>query len=38
MDGVTDSMDTNLGKLGDGEGRGGLSCCRLWGCKQSDTI
>ena len=23
--------------LGDGEGKGGLSCCSPWGCKESDT-
>ena len=23
--------------LGDGEGQGGLACCRPWGHKQSDT-
>ena len=22
---------------GDGEGRGSLVCCSLWGCKESDT-
>ena len=22
---------------GDGEGQGGLACCRPWGCKQLDT-
>ena len=22
--------------LGDGEGQGGLVCCRSWGCKESD--
>ena len=21
---------------GDGEGQGGLTCCSLWGCKESD--
>ena len=26
LDGITDSMDMNLGKLGDGEGQGGLVC------------
>ena len=24
--------------LGDGEGRGSLVGCSLWGCKESDTI
>ena len=23
--------------LGDGEGRGGLGCCSLWDCEESDT-
>ena len=27
----TDSMDINLGKLGDGEGQGSLACCSPWG-------
>ena len=22
--------------LGDGEGQGGLACCRPWGCKELD--
>ena len=22
---------------GDGEGQGGLVCCGMWGCKESDT-
>ena len=26
LDGITDAMDINLGKLGDGEGQGGLVC------------
>lgn len=30
-------MDINLGKLpGDGEGKGGLVCCSLWGRKESE--
>ena len=37
MDGITDAMDMNLGKLWvDGEGRGGLACCSPWGHKQLD--
>ena len=28
LDGITDSMDMNLG---------GLACCSLWGCKELDT-
>ena len=23
--------------LGVGDGQGGLACCSLWGCKESDT-
>ena len=37
LDGITDSMDMSLGKLGAGDGQGGLVCCSLWGCKESDT-
>ena len=36
--GITDAMDTDLGKLqGVGEGQGGLACCSPWGLKESDT-
>ena len=39
LDGITDAMDMNLGKLGgNGEGQGGLACCIPWGRKESDTI
>ena len=31
LDGITDSMDMNLGKLGVGDGQGGLVCCSSWG-------
>ena len=37
LDGITDAMNVNLGKLGDGEGQGGLVCCSPQGCKESDT-
>ena len=37
LDGITNSMDMSLGKLGAGDGQGGLVCCSLWGCKESDT-
>ena len=30
LDGITDSMDMNLGKLRDGEGQGSLVCCSPW--------
>ena len=31
LDGITDAVKVNLGKLGDGEGQGGLACCSPWG-------
>ena len=44
LDGITDAMNMNLGKLhelgqtlGDCEGQGGLACCSSWGRKESDT-
>ena len=37
MDGITDSMDMSLSKLGVGDGQGGLECCSPWGRKESDT-
>ena len=36
LDGIIDSMDMSLGKLGVGDGQGGLACCSLWGRKESD--
>ena len=36
LDGITDAMNMNLGKLGDGEGQGGLVCCSPQGCKELD--
>ena len=36
LEGITDSMDVNLGKMGDGEGLGSLACCSTWDCKESD--
>ena len=37
LDSITDSMNMNLSKLGDGEGQGSLACCSPWGFKESDT-
>ena len=37
LDGITDSMDMSLRKLGDGEGQGSLVCCSPWGRKESDV-
>ena len=42
LDGITSSMDMNLGKiwekvnLGEGEGQGGLACCSPWSHKELD--
>ena len=36
MDSVTDAMNINLGKLGDAEGQGSLTCCSPWGRKAKD--
>ena len=37
LDGITDAMDMNLGKLQEMEGQGGLVCCSSWGCKESEV-
>ena len=37
LDGITDSMDMSLSRMGVGDGQGGLVCCGPWGCKESDT-
>ena len=38
LDGITDSMDVGLRELQEMViGQGGLVCCGLWGCKESDT-
>ena len=36
LDGITDSMDIDLGGLGF-DGQGGLACCGSWDRKKSDT-
>ena len=36
MDGIIDSMDMSLSKLGDSEGQGSLACYSPWGHKVSD--
>ena len=36
LDGITNSMDMSLSKLGDGEGEGNLECCSPWAHKESD--
>ena len=36
LDGITDSKDTSMSKLRDGEGQGGLACYDSWGRKESD--
>ena len=33
LDGITNSMNMSLSKLGDNEGQGSLVCCSLWGCR-----
>ena len=35
LDGITDSTDKSLSKLGIGDGQGRLVCCSPWGCKES---
>jgi len=37
LDGITDSMDMNLSKLGDSERQGSLECRSPWGRKESHT-
>ena len=37
LDGITDSMDMSLGRLGIGNGQASLACCSPWGLKESDT-
>ena len=37
LDNITDSMDVSLGRLGVGDGQGGLACYGSWGRKESNT-
>ena len=37
LDGITDSVDMDLGRLAVGDGLRGLVCYSLWGRKESDT-
>ena len=37
LDGIIDSMDMGLGRLGVGDGEGSLAYCSLWDRKWSDT-
>ena len=38
LDGITDSVKMNLGKLLEiGEGQESPTCCSPWGCKQLNT-
>ena len=36
LDGITDSMEMSLRKLGESDGQGSLACCNPWGRKESD--
>ena len=36
LDGIAYSMEMSLGKLGVGDGQGGLACCSPWSRKESD--
>ena len=37
LDGITDSKDVSLSKLGVDDGQGSLECCSPWRLKESDT-
>ena len=37
LDGIKNSMDTNLSKFWDSEGQRSLACCSPWGHKELDT-
>ena len=36
LDGITDSTDMSLSKLGDGDGWENLVCCNPWGLTELD--
>ena len=36
LDGIINSMDMSLSKLGDSDGQGNLACCSSWGRRESD--
>ena len=36
LDGITDSMNLSVSKLGDSGGQGSQACCSPWVCKESD--
>ena len=38
LDDITDSMDTNLSKLGDGGRQGSLLCCSPWGHRVGQNL
>ena len=38
LDGITDSKDMSLSKLGVGDRQGGLACCSPWGCKSQTRL
>ena len=38
LDGITDSEDMSLSKLGVGDRQGGLACCSSWGCKSQTRL
>ena len=37
LDGITNSMDMSLSKLGDSKAQGSLVCCSSWAYKELDT-
>ena len=38
LDGIADSMDKSVNKLGNNERQGGLACCSPWGRKELDMM